>query len=448
MIAFCTSCKGRAQHIKLTLPKNLSDNPKAKFVLLDYNSPDDLVPFLKDSRLIESGRLAVYSFPWGGPFRMAHAKNMAHRCGLLEGADILVNVDADNYTGEGFTDYLAEQFEDLDEDIFIHSVWPPPPDSVVLKKVMRGCSGRIAVSKRAFLLTGGYDERYADWGPDDKDFTARLQRLGFKAVEIDLKYIESVPHTDRMRFKEYPHARSTAYSAGEPCEVDPDSTIANSGRFGCGIVFKNFDFTKPIMLNPLPTRIFGIGMHKTATTSLHHALEILGYDSAHWKSGEWAKTIFLELRESGRSRTMEQHYALSDLPFPLFYKELDQNYPGSKFILTIRNEDAWLDSVKKHWDPHYNSFRWEWDAFPASNLIHHALYGRRSFDGPTMLERYRRHNAEVIAYFKGRPDDLLVMDMDFGWPKPNDEGAGWPELCGFLGKPIPSVSYPRSFAAY
>jgi hypothetical protein len=38
----------------------------------------------------------------------------------------------------------------------------------------------------------------------------------------------------------------------------------------------------------------------------------------------------------------------------------------------------------------------------------------------------------VLNFFKDRPDDLLVMNQ-----------MGWPELCSFLGEPIPDVPYPR-----
>ena len=47
MIVFCTTCRGRADHVEKTLPQNLADNPNSKFVLLDYNSQDNLVPYLK-----------------------------------------------------------------------------------------------------------------------------------------------------------------------------------------------------------------------------------------------------------------------------------------------------------------------------------------------------------------------------------------------------------------
>jgi hypothetical protein len=230
-------------------------------------------------------------------------------------------------------------------------------------------------------------------------------------------------------------------------EIDPCNTIVNWGAFGCGVAFRNFD-PRPVELKPVPTRIFGIGMHKTATTSLHHALEILGYDSAHWKSAHWAKAIWREMRRFGKSPTLERSYALCDLPIALLYRELDAAYPGSKFILTTREEGGWIETVRKHWDPQVNPFRAGWDADPFSHRVHQILYGRSDFDRETMLARYRRHNAEVLEYFEGRRADLLVMDMDFGWPNREDRGAGWHELCGFLGKPIPKVPYPRSFASY
>src|ERR1700678_3469629 len=91
-VVFCTTCKGRTNHIERTLPKNLKDNPNAKFVLVDYASQDHLSTYLAQAHMEDMifGRLVVYSYRGEHPFRMAHAKNMAHRCGMLEGGDILV----------------------------------------------------------------------------------------------------------------------------------------------------------------------------------------------------------------------------------------------------------------------------------------------------------------------------------------------------------------------
>ena len=438
LVAFCITCKNRVQHLRQTLPQNLADNadyPNARFILLDYASPDDLLEYLKANfrQAIEAGRLIVYSLRDSGPFRMAHAKNMAHRLGMREQGRILVNLDADNFTGPGFASYLAQQFEAEGSGIFL---WA----KMVRGEMARGISGRIAVTAEAFTKSGGYDEQFHTWSPDDKDFNLRLQRLGYRSVEIQPQFLNAVLHNDKMRFKDYPHIRQVAHLAGEDSfeAVEcSEVTIANSGQIGLGTVYRNFDFGWPVEVKPIPTRIFGIGMHKTATTSLHHAFEILGFNSAHWMSAHWAKAIWEQMQSTGHSTTLEQHYALCDLPITLLYKELDKGYPGSKFILTVRDEDLWLKSVEDHWNPERNKFRAGWSTDPFTHRVHKLLYGTKGFDGPLFLARYRRHNAEVLEYFKGRPKDLLVMEMD--------QSAGWNQLCPFLDVPVPEQYYPRKF---
>lgn len=72
-IAFCTTCKGRTPHLELTLPRNVADNADyadAVFVVVNYNSRDNLAGYLESHRaLIESGRLVVYGFTEPTPFR-------------------------------------------------------------------------------------------------------------------------------------------------------------------------------------------------------------------------------------------------------------------------------------------------------------------------------------------------------------------------------------------
>lgn len=436
MVIFCTTCKGRRQHIEQTLPKNLKDNSCSnhKFVLLDYGSADGLETYLKSHHMeaIESGRLVVYTFKGPGPFRMAHAKNTAHRLGILEGGDILVNLDADNFTGVGFSDYITTQFKANGEDSFL---WA----RMVKGDYARGISGRIVVTAKAFLLTGGYDEKYTTWSPDDKDFNARLRRLGFQGHEIDKSYLDAVMHNDKMRFKEYKHVQTDQDEERFIIQKDR-STIANFGRIGHSMVFRNFQ-PEPVVVGPVPTRIFGIGMHKTATTSLHHALKIMGYNSAHWKSAHWAKAIWEEMVAFGKSPTLEKSYALCDLPILLLYQALDIAYPGSKFILTTRDEDQWIQSVKNHWSYELNRFRQVWDTDPFTHKIHNELYGRKMFDAEIFLQRFRRHNAEVKEYFKDRSGDLLIMDMSIL----KSEKYQWNGLCRFLNQPIPSVDYPSVY---
>jgi len=425
-IVFCTTCKNRYQHLAETLPRNLADNnlPNTKFVVVDYNSGDDMERRIEADHAadIASGKLVYYKYYRRHPFRMAHAKNLAHRLGIMEGGDILVNLDADNYTGFNFDRYVQARFENI-PDVFL---W-----ANMIKGVLpKGISGRIACSKDAFILAGGYDEKYETYSPDDKDFKARLIRLGFSPAEIDPFYLNAIKHNDKMRFKEYPEA---ADADAEDFQISQHNRVVNYGKIGLGRVTRNFSYELCSLrdVEPLPTRIFGVGMHKTATTSLHHAFGILGMKSAHWKDAHWAKAIWNQMHGTARSVVLEKNYALCDMPIPNLYRELDKAYPGSKFILTVRPELDWIESVRKHWDPEHNPQRRLWASDPFTRIIHRATYGQIGFDAEIFLQKYREHNAGVKLHFADRPDDLFVMEQN-----------EWSGLCRFLGMSVPQEPYP------
>jgi len=425
-VCFCTAAKNRTNHVKETLAKNMAGNPGHTFVMLDYNS-DDLDSVIQSAFRcqIASGQLVYYRNKDARVFLMTHAKNSAHRCGMLENADILCNLDADNFAPPGFGDYIKEIFDRTKLDPQEPFLW----SRMAKGKIPRGISGRIVVSKNAFLCAGGYDEapEFQVHSPDDRDCNLRLRRLGFNAFEIDSRFLQCVAHNDRMRFKQYPEAKEMQWI------MSPINRVVNNGHIGCGTVFRNFDPT-PIQVPPIPTRVFGIGMHKTATTSLHAAFTLLGFKSGHWENAHWAKAVWVEMRHLGKSQSLERFYAASDTPIPQLYRELDKAYPNSKFILTVRDEKDWLDSARRHFNPQFNPFARAWDDDPFTHRMHRHIYGTEKFDAALFLAAYRRHNAEVLAYFKDRPDDLVVMDMS--------QKAGWKELCGFLGVPVPNVAYP------
>jgi hypothetical protein len=431
VIVFCSTCKNRVGHLRKTLPQNLLDNPKSKFVVVDYGSEDDLLYWLKTemSQPIEAGRIIVYSYRDHPRFRMAHAKCMAHRLGMLEGGDILVNLDADNYAGEGFEDFIHTSFASNPKAL----LWA----RMVKGEMTRGISGRIAVTAKAFHKVGGYDEKFEGWSHDDKDFNLRLQAAGYEPEEIPRRFLDSIPHNSRMRFKEYPHLanREAEYFAMDKSMVK--SAVVNGGRIGLGRVFRNFNESDVVEIKPLPTRIFGIGLHKTATTSFHRAMEILGYDSWHWPSAHSAKAIFREMNTLGYSRTLEQFHALSDLPIPLLYRQLDKAYPGSKFVLTVRSVNLWLNALRRHYSYDHNQFRAMWDTDPFTHRVHKYLYGTMKFNQARMARKYGQHVADVTAYFQDRPHDLFIFNPAYG--------DGWDDLCGFLGLERPSVPFPRAY---
>ena len=170
------------------------------------------------------------------------------------------------------------------------------------------------------------------------------------------------------------------------------------------------------------SKVFGIGFHKTGTTSLGHALERLGYRVAG-SQGVHCSNIGRDVGALAFSQ-LHRYDAFQDNPWPLLYRQLDAWCPGSKFVLTLRPTAKWIRSVCEHFGNDRTPMR-EWIYGPGSPLGHEDVYVRR----------YEEHNAAVRDYFASRPADLLVFRTG--------EGDGWPELCDFLGREIPSGPFPH-----
>lgn len=201
-ISFCTSCMGRVHHLKETLPQNIRDNPASddldvEFVVLNYNSQDDLHEWITTdpemSKHIESGLIRYGKTTDPEFFHMSHAKNMAHR---MATGDIVCNLDADNFTGEGFAAYLRSVFK-KDDNVVLNpshrvSKLFPPDD--------RGFFGRVAVSKENFMKLRGYDESFSGWGNEDTDLMQRAKGLGLRHLRIDTtRYLGIIKHSNEER---------------------------------------------------------------------------------------------------------------------------------------------------------------------------------------------------------------------------------------------------------
>ena len=185
-------------------------------------------------------------------------------------------------------------------------------------------------------------------------------------------------------------------------------------------------------------KIFGIGYPKTATSSLSGALSLLGYRSVHDPYDILPLFFPDELQGVAHDpRIIEQNDALSGLVC-LVYRELDWAWPGSKLILTVRDEQKWLASVRAHLK---NNATTEGRAMDAEQPLRPFARGKL-YDGDLWfdeahtehyLQIYRDFNRGVEEYFRGR-DDLLVMNIE--------QGDGWEKLCGFLGCPVPDKPLP------
>ena len=175
-------------------------------------------------------------------------------------------------------------------------------------------------------------------------------------------------------------------------------------------------------------KVLGIGLGRTGTRSLYEALLVLGYKAKHCPE--------VSLDADGRlhvsPRDIEQYDAMTDNPVVLIWKQLDEQYLGSKFILTVRDMASWLASVENN---SRAMARW-WADKPHIPVLHRSLFGTETFDRTKYAEAYRRHESDVREYFRGRDSDLLILDIC--------SGDGWEKLCPFLGKPIPTVPFPKA----
>jgi hypothetical protein len=176
-------------------------------------------------------------------------------------------------------------------------------------------------------------------------------------------------------------------------------------------------------------KIFGIGLSRTGTSSLAKALKVLGIRTKHYPADN---TTFAELRGGDfRLSILERRQALVDISIAPYYAQLDELYPGSKFILTVRDIDAWLRSVRtlfEVWrdsDPHreFTDFIWA------------VVYGTHTFNEGRFRYVYETHVRNVQEFFSARPGDLLIMDIA--------AGDGWGALCRFLGRSVPTAPFPH-----
>jgi glycosyltransferase involved in cell wall biosynthesis len=244
-VSFCITCKGRIEHIKQTLRQNIDDNQGAdvQFVLLDYNSTDGLQEYIKENFAdeIADGTLKYVYYPEAEKFKRGHAKNMAHRAA---DGEILVDLDGDNFTGEGFADYVAKQFDEANEGIFLR----PLPETLaeLSNKGTVGCAGRIAVKREDFFAIGGYDEKYKGWSAEDANLDKRLQDCGLIKQDIDIEYLNDIPHSNEMRAAG--ENVITMYAKGflEDKNPIPPALQPNKNGFGCGEVYINFSEERTI----------------------------------------------------------------------------------------------------------------------------------------------------------------------------------------------------------
>lgn len=178
---------------------------------------------------------------------------------------------------------------------------------------------------------------------------------------------------------------------------------------------------------PGETKIFCIGRNKTGTTSLKTALRKLGFDVGNQRGAE---ILFDKYYLNGKfSRFLNYCHsaqAFQDVPFslPETYRYLDKEFPGAKFILTMRdNPDQWAKSLT---NSHAKRFGKDgrvptFEDMEKSDFIRPGFWTHLPevlgttkedpYNRELLVDHYNAYNSEVISYFSERPEKLLVINV-------------------------------------
>jgi len=174
-------------------------------------------------------------------------------------------------------------------------------------------------------------------------------------------------------------------------------------------------------------KFFCIGAHKTGTTSILEAFKVLNYNVLLKNLEQWEKYTWTDNYnvENFIEENYDKYTFFKDSPFnhDEYYKLINTKYSSAKFILTIRNEDDWFNSIKR------------WIKISPVVDVYKMLYGYDPIDDnkDKYINKYNKRNNDIIEYFKDT-DKLLILHLetDFNWDK----------LCNFLNIKIQTEKFP------
>lgn len=195
-------------------------------------------------------------------------------------------------------------------------------------------------------------------------------------------------------------------------------------------------------------KIFNLSLSRCGTTSFHYAMEILGYKSIHALHGgstEHNRYINRLMEGLFDWQVLKEYDAFSDLPIPIYYKQLHNIFPNAKFVLQTRSIDDWLDSCE-YW---FNCMGYHFKNYHICNtnesqniieintpaFIRTLVYGIPSFNREIFSDFYKKHIEEVTEYFKYNVN-FRMLDLE--------AENKWEPLCDFLDKKIPKAQYPKT----
>jgi len=172
-----TTCKGRLDHLRQTLPTWLA-HTSVGIIVVDYDCPDRC----GERAAAQDPRIQVVRVPDRSAFNLSEARN----AGLAVATAPWVGfIDADVFLAPDFEAQVTAQ---LQEGRYL-LVDQPEGDLF----------GTMVAPRSVLQSLGGYDEAFEGWGVEDMDMRRRLEVRGLVADTMARRLFDFIPHGDDRR---------------------------------------------------------------------------------------------------------------------------------------------------------------------------------------------------------------------------------------------------------
>jgi Sulfotransferase domain len=199
-------------------------------------------------------------------------------------------------------------------------------------------------------------------------------------------------------------------------------------------------------------KLIGAGLPRTGTLSQKIALEMLGFSPCYHmvnvlgdldEAARWERAVD---GEPTWREILADFPATVDWPGAFFYQELVEAYPEAKVLLSVREPEKWVRSMRDT----------IWGCLYGDSLVRHLCAARAAVEpswasylelmarmwretGLLSPHGERLPSGEAMEAYNERvkatvpPERLLVWSVS----------DGWEPLCEFLGVPVPDQPFPR-----
>jgi hypothetical protein len=178
-------------------------------------------------------------------------------------------------------------------------------------------------------------------------------------------------------------------------------------------------------------KIFVVSLHRCATQSANRFLEQAGLKTYHWPSK--VDELDYESHVIGRETNLDfiaellrpvfdRFDAVSDVPVPVLYRQLDTMYRGARFVAIRRDPASWVEAVRRYCgdrllDPYERTQYWRYLPDRPVSLA--------QVSDADLLAMYDQHYYALREHFFGR-ENFGLFDL-------GDDVRLGAELGAFLG---------------